>query len=140
LINNNNNNINSNNNNNNINNKGSSQHLKTKYGSGYQIEVATTTSTTSDESESVDALRSFLRGLAPTTSTGIGSSAAGDVRGGSSGSGEGNGAVKFLEWHAGSVKCELPSRGVTLASVFQQIESSRARLGITGTVHRQSGS
>jgi ABC-type multidrug transport system ATPase subunit len=87
---------------------GSSQHLKSKYGSGYQIEI----STNKFDDESTAALRAFLNGLAPM------------------GGGETTSAMKFTEWHGGQVKCELPSKGVTLASVFDRVESSRQQLGI----------
>jgi len=101
---------------------GSSQHLKSTYGTGYQIEI----STSATDEESVSKLRTFLQNLAPAQSATTSSSSSVVPR--DSGV---EGEVQFLEWHGGHIRCELPSECISLASVFQKVEDSKHDLKIT---------
>jgi ATP-binding cassette subfamily A (ABC1) protein 3 len=96
---------------------GSSQHLKSTYGAGYQIELRLGNANSQSQSK----LREFVGSLCPTASP---------VEVDDDDESEYIGAVKVLEHHAGQLRCELPSSGLSLASVFAKIEGAKTGLGI----------
>jgi ABC-type multidrug transport system ATPase subunit len=101
---------------------GSSQHLKSTYGAGYQVELRLGEASTDGQAR----LREFAGSLCPAGSAG----SAVEAGGAKNDDAEYIGAVKVLEHHAGQLRCELPSSGLSLASVFAKIEAAKPELGI----------
>jgi ABC-type multidrug transport system ATPase subunit len=96
---------------------GSSQHLKSTYGAGYQVELRLG----NVDSQSQSKLREFVGSLCPASAVQVAEI---------DDSFDYIGAVKILEHHAGQLRCELPSSGLSLASVFSKIEDAKCDLGI----------
>eukprot|EP00002_Diphylleia_rotans_P024252 TRINITY_DN477_c0_g2_i1.p1 TRINITY_DN477_c0_g2~~TRINITY_DN477_c0_g2_i1.p1 ORF type:complete len:1671 (+),score=364.81 TRINITY_DN477_c0_g2_i1:51-5063(+) len=76
---------------------GSAQHLKSRFGTGYQIDI-------SSELESVEEVKSFVTSTFP--------------------------GAQLLEWHAGTVKYDVPRQKLTLSNMFRTIQANRERLHI----------
>jgi ABC-type multidrug transport system ATPase subunit len=98
---------------------GSSQHLKSTYGAGYQVELRLGEASPEGQAK----LREFVGSLCPA-------GAALEAGGDNDDEAEYIGAVKVLEHHAGQLRCELPSAGLSLASVFAKIEAAKTELGV----------
>lgn len=86
---------------------GSAQHLKSKYGSGYQMELMVDTVV---GEQGFEAVHTFIQQLAPQ---------------------ETRSEVQILESHAGKIKARVPSEGLSLGHLFDRIEGAKTELRIT---------